>query len=55
MYKKAEELTEEEVAEIILARYASEEPHKLTEEEQRRAEEFEKELEEYRKKMNKEK
>lgn len=50
-----EELTEEEVAEIIEARYASESPRKLTEEEKRQSEINLKELEEYRRKMNKEK
>ncbi len=50
-----EELTEEEVAEIVEARYASESPRKLTEKEKRQSEINLKELEEYRKKMNKEK
>lgn len=50
-----EELTEEEVAEIIEARYAAESPKKLTKEEKQRAYEFNKELEAYRKKLNSEK
>ena len=49
-----EELTEEEVAEIIETRYAAESPKKLTEKEKQRAYEFNKELESYRYKLNNE-
>lgn len=50
-----EKLTEEEVAEIIEARYASESPRKLSEEDKKIVEERLKKIEEYRNKMNKEK
>lgn len=45
-----EELTEEEVAEIIEARYAAERPRKLSEEDKKIVEERLKKIEEYRKK-----
>ncbi|WP_282920642.1 histidine kinase [Ignavigranum ruoffiae] len=47
-------LTDEEVAEIIQARYGAENYHELTKEQEEMAESFNKDVEEYENKLRKE-